>query len=309
LCGGCYRAYTNILHRPHPSSSNPPHFTFFLILLYHGQIHIYIKSRYFENCSVSVFRENKWLKLRSRLEWDDLNIGNCGRAFLLPRTLSNVVHLIPWPSSETAQNMATGDLDFAFPHLSFFIIIIVTLWLSMESYEHVKINARCSALSRATSTALPSAPCFVRIDLFCLLNMYTVYYILATCCTVLFNGFCRLCFRLRASLLCWFSLSFTTCFGLHGHLQVYRIFLFSYAWRIMFRCFFFLPFFHVVTLCAFPSLGWVTYEVLLFIIIYVIFGTVIPFFTCFFTCASRQTHTQGNKKNNERKQRRKNTSK
>jgi hypothetical protein len=28
-----------------------------------------------------------------------------------------------------------------------------------------------------------------------------VYYILASCCTVLFNSFCRLCFRLRAALL------------------------------------------------------------------------------------------------------------
>jgi hypothetical protein len=37
---------------------------------------------------------------------------------------------------------------------------------------------------------------------------------------------------------------------------------------------FFLPFFQVVTLCMFPSVGWVTYEVLLFAV-YVIFGTVI----------------------------------
>jgi hypothetical protein len=51
-------------------------------------------------------------------------------------------------------------------------------------------------------------------------------YILASCCTVLFNGFYMLCFRLRAPLLCWFSLSFTTCFGLHGHLQVCRIIYF-----------------------------------------------------------------------------------
>jgi hypothetical protein len=50
------------------------------------------------------------------------------------------------------------------------------------------------------------------------------YYILASCCTVLFNGFCRLCFRLRAALLCWFSLSFTTCFGLHGHLRCFAAF-------------------------------------------------------------------------------------
>jgi hypothetical protein len=59
-----------------------------------------------------------------------------------------------------------------------------------------------------------------------------------------FDGFCRLCFRLRAALLLFFfSLSFTTCFGLHGHLQVCRISLFSYAWRILLRCFFFCLFF------------------------------------------------------------------
>jgi hypothetical protein len=40
------------------------------------------------------------------------------------------------------------------------------------------------------------------------------------------NGLCRLCFRLLAGLLCWFSLSFNTCFGPHGHLQVCRIFYF-----------------------------------------------------------------------------------
>jgi hypothetical protein len=37
------------------------------------------------------------------------------------------------------------------------------------------------------------------------------------------------------------SLSYTTCFGLHGHLQVCSIFLFSCAWRSLFR--WFLPFF------------------------------------------------------------------
>jgi hypothetical protein len=42
---------------------------------------------------------------------------------------------------------------------------------------------------------------------------------------VLFNGFCRLCFCLRSALLCWFSLSFTICFGLHGYLQVCRSFI------------------------------------------------------------------------------------
>jgi hypothetical protein len=39
-------------------------------------------------------------------------------------------------------------------------------------------------------------------------------------------------------IVCWFPLSFTTCFGLHGHLQVGRIlhiFIFIYL-RILFRC-------------------------------------------------------------------------
>jgi hypothetical protein len=53
-----------------------------------------------------------------------------------------------------------------------------------------------------------------------------VDYMLECCCTVLFSGYCRLCFRLRAASLCWFPLSFTTCFGLHSHLQVCRIFYF-----------------------------------------------------------------------------------
>jgi hypothetical protein len=47
-------------------------------------------------------------------------------------------------------------------------------------------------------------------------------------------------------IVCWFSLSFTTCFGLHGHLQVCRIL----CLRILLLCFFgSLSFFHVVTLC------------------------------------------------------------
>jgi hypothetical protein len=33
----------------------------------------------------------------------------------------------------------------------------------------------------------------------------------------------------------------------------------------------FLPFFHVVTVCTFPSVGWVKYDILLFIITYAIF--------------------------------------
>jgi hypothetical protein len=82
-----------------------------------------------------------------------------------------------------------------------------------------------------------------------------MYYILASCCTVLFSGFCRLCFRLRAALLCWFSLSFTTSFGLHGYLQVCRIYIYIYIYIYLlegfcFSAFFALfsfAFFHVIT--------------------------------------------------------------
>jgi hypothetical protein len=44
----------------------------------------------------------------------------------------------------------------------------------------------------------------------------------AVCCfiTLSYNGFCKLCLRLPAALLCWFSLSFTTYFGLHDHLKI-----------------------------------------------------------------------------------------
>jgi hypothetical protein len=50
-------------------------------------------------------------------------------------------------------------------------------------------------------------------------------------------------------IVCWFPLSFTTCFGLHGHLQVCRIFcifIFIYL-GILLRC----PFFYLVTLRMF----------------------------------------------------------
>jgi hypothetical protein len=71
-----------------------------------------------------------------------------------------------------------------------------------------------------------------------LLMFHNMYYILAFCCAVMFNGFCRLCFRLRAALLCWFSVSFTTCFGLHGHLHVCRIFYFHMLEGFCFAVFF-----------------------------------------------------------------------
>jgi hypothetical protein len=65
---------------------------------------------------------------------------------------------------------------------------------------------------------------------------------------------------LQVMLPCDFSfivLTFTTCFGLHGHLEVCRIFLFSYVWRILLRCFFALVSrghtLHV-SICAFPVL-------------------------------------------------------
>jgi hypothetical protein len=44
------------------------------------------------------------------------------------------------------------------------------------------------------------------------------YYILASYFTVLFNVYCRLCFRLRAALLCWFSL-FHYMFRSYDHHQ------------------------------------------------------------------------------------------
>jgi hypothetical protein len=52
------------------------------------------------------------------------------------------------------------------------------------------------------------------------------------------NAFCRLCFRLRTALLCWFLLSFTTCFSLHGHLQECRIFYFCMLEGFCFAAFF-----------------------------------------------------------------------
>jgi hypothetical protein len=66
---------------------------------------------------------------------------------------------------------------------------------------------------------------------------------------ILFSGYCRLYFRLRAALLCCFR-CFTTCFGLHGHLQLSRIFYFHMLGGFCFAAFFLLLF-HVVTLCMF----------------------------------------------------------
>jgi hypothetical protein len=43
----------------------------------------------------------------------------------------------------------------------------------------------------------------------------------------IYNGLCRLCLRV-ALLHVDFSLSFTTCFGLHGHLQVRRIYIYTH---------------------------------------------------------------------------------
>jgi hypothetical protein len=52
---------------------------------------------------------------------------------------------------------------------------------------------------------------------------------------------------------------YTTCFGLHGHLQVCRIFLLSYSWRNLLRWVFFCLFLHVVTLCTFPVVFFVLF--------------------------------------------------
>jgi hypothetical protein len=87
-------------------------------------------------------------------------------------------------------------------------------------------------------------------------------------------------------IVCWFPPSFTTCFGLHGHLQVcmiLHIFIFI-CLRILLRCFFgSLPFLHVVTLCMFSICG-VDKVVIGGVIICSLcyfFGTVIcVFFTC-----------------------------
>jgi hypothetical protein len=86
-------------------------------------------------------------------------------------------------------------------------------------------------------------------------------YILASCCTVLFNGYCRLCFRLRAALLCFGF----HCLSLHvsAYMAIFRCveYLFSYVRRILLRCFFWfaalfsrrhpLYVFHLCFLCCF----------------------------------------------------------
>jgi hypothetical protein len=74
------------------------------------------------------------------------------------------------------------------------------------------------------------------------------------------NGYWRLCLCLRAALVCaGFPLSFTTCFGLHGHLQVCRIlhiFVFI-CWKDSASLLFWFAafFFYVVTLCVFLICG------------------------------------------------------
>jgi hypothetical protein len=74
---------------------------------------------------------------------------------------------------------------------------------------------------------------------------------------VMFPSACRF-------IVCWFPLSFTTCFGLHDHLQVSKIlhiFIFI-CLRILLRCFFwFAAFFYVVT-----------------------FSICVLFLCCFFSC-------------------------
>jgi hypothetical protein len=59
----------------------------------------------------------------------------------------------------------------------------------------------------------------------------------------------------------YMSLFYTTCFGLHGHLHVYDIFIFIFLKESALLVFYF--FLHVVTLCTFATVEWVKYEVLL----------------------------------------------
>jgi hypothetical protein len=69
------------------------------------------------------------------------------------------------------------------------------------------------------------------------------------------------------------------CLSLHvsAYMAIFRCVEYFYFHMREGFCFgaFFLPFFHLVTFCMIPSVGWVKYEVLFFIIIYAIFGTVI----------------------------------
>jgi hypothetical protein len=73
------------------------------------------------------------------------------------------------------------------------------------------------------------------------------------------NGYYRLCLRLRAALLyVGFPLSFTACFGLHGHLQVCKslhIFIKESALLLfLFSAFLRGPTLHVFHLCFVPVL-------------------------------------------------------
>jgi hypothetical protein len=104
---------------------------------------------------------------------------------------------------------------------------------------------------------------------------------------------------LSACSLYWFSLSFTTCFGLHGHLQVCKIFYFCMLEGFCFAAFLFvclLPFYfslppHAVTLCMFS----------ICVLFLCCFPSLFLLFPCVCVClqrGSRQTHTQSNNKNN-----------
>jgi hypothetical protein len=82
----------------------------------------------------------------------------------------------------------------------------------------------------------------------------------------------------------------TTCFGLHGHLQVWRIFYFRMLEGFCFTAFF-LPFFHVVTLHVFHLLGGLNMRyyyflfMLFLVLLYVCFLlTCVVFLCCFPSC-------------------------
>jgi hypothetical protein len=102
------------------------------------------------------------------------------------------------------------------------------------------------------------------------------YYILASFCTVLFNrfwGYVAVCVQLYCR---WFTVLHLVVAVLHYMFRptwlssgVYDVLL-LYSWRNLLRCICCL-FLHVVILCAFPSVGWIKYDVLLFIITYATF--------------------------------------
>jgi hypothetical protein len=89
---------------------------------------------------------------------------------------------------------------------------------------------------------------------------------------------CRLCFRLRVALFCWFSLSFTTCFGLHDHLQVLVMFPSACSFIVFWSSLSFTTRFglhdHLHVLVLFPSAC--SFIVLVFTVFHYVFRSTWP---------------------------------